>query len=512
MFVDWERLINAPDVRALAALIRRRWGLWVCVADPQGALLPIGKSDESRGPRICEPFLANPGLEHGGACPGAAAQWCLMGMEGHKHASCYAGLGALLAPIRAHKEPVGTVFASGFIPAQDRFERLEALAARTERLTSNPLADDVRAQVPSLNQEQQAAVHTVLELIAQRLSELAQDAPRHSKHATRFSGMIGSSGPMLRLFSMIERVARTHSTALILGENGTGKELIAKAIHQHSRRAAGPFVVQNCAAIPADLMESELFGHKRGAFSGAHRDRQGLFEVAHQGTFFLDEIGEMDLPLQAKMLRVLQEGTFLPVGDTLFRKVDVRIICATNRDLQQMVKDGSFRQDLYYRINVITLSSPPLRERPADIPLLAEHFIHKAARVHELTPKPMSQGFMDALRAYPWPGNVRQLENELERTLILAGDKAILEPEMLSPWIVGQQEVSLSLGRLGQMTMPEAIEQLERRMILDALEELGWNKTQAAKRLGVSRRNLIRKVATYGFEGTRDEDSEAEED
>lgn len=505
MFVDWEQLVGAPEVRYLAAAIRERWGAWVGVVDPLGAIVPLGKDGGGGGPKLCEAFLANPGAA-GGSCVASVNAWGAQGIKGQRLGRCHAGLDAIFSPVMIRGELVGTVFASGVVMSADRYERQQEVQTKYAMIGEDMANEEIKLN--HLTASDQEALRTLLNVIAKRLGELGEGVvSRQPRHATRFGGMIGASGPMLRLFSMIERVARTSSTALVLGENGTGKELIAKAIHEHSRRQKAPFITQNCAAIPAELMESELFGHKRGAFSGAHRDRRGLFEVAHNGTFFLDEIGEMDLALQAKMLRVLQEGTFLPVGDTVFRKVDVRIICATNRDLEEMVRQGTFRQDLYYRINVITVSAPPLRERPSDIPLLVEHFIHKAARTHGLNPKPLTRACLDVLMRYAWPGNVRQLENELERTLILSGELPEIDAEQLSASIRGQNAIELSLGALSQLTMPEAIELLERRMILDSLEESGWNKTQSAKRLGVSRRNLIRKVASYEL----GEDSQAED-
>ena len=301
---------------------------------------------------------------------------------------------------------------------------------------------------------------------------------------------------MRRLFDLIERIAPTRSTVLILGENGTGKELVARALHAMSRRRDKPYVVQNCAAIPSNLIESELFGHKRGAFSGAHRDRQGLFEAANQGTFFLDEIGEMDISLQAKMLRVVQEGTFLPVGESSHRQVDVRLIFATNRDLRRMVEERDFRQDLFFRINVITLEVPPLRERREDIALLLEHFLLKSVRRHGLGPKRLSPQCVQQLTAYDWPGNVRELENEVERMAILSGSQVVIDQAMLSGAIEAVEPLGL-FQHLGEMTMPDAVEQLERQMIAASLGRHDFNKTRAAKELGVSRRNLIRKVSRY---------------
>src|SRR5262249_8361081 len=231
------------------------------------------------------------------------------------------------------------------------------------------------------------------------------------------------------------KVIESDATVLVNGENGTGKELIARAIHYNSRRADERFVVQNCSAFNDNLLDSELFGHKKGAFTGAIADKQGLFEVADCGTFFLDEIGDMSPALQVKVLRVLQEGTFTPVGDTALRTVDVRIIAATNRDLKRMVERGEFREDLYYRINVIQLTVPPLRERGDDIPVLVDHFLRRNAKGRRLKAKKLSQTCLQRLMEYPWPGNIRELENEIERLAVLAGDDKMIAEELLSPRI-----------------------------------------------------------------------------
>ncbi|HLU67633.1 MAG TPA: sigma 54-interacting transcriptional regulator, partial [Kofleriaceae bacterium] len=256
------------------------------------------------------------------------------------------------------------------------------------------------------------------------------------------------------------------------------------------------FVVQNCSAFNDNLLDSELFGHVRGAFTGAISDKQGLFEVADQGTFFLDEIGDMSPALQVKVLRVLQEGTFTRVGDTEPRKVDVRIIAATNRDLRGMVARGEFREDLYYRIHVINMVIPPLRERPGDVDLLADHFLAVHGRGRR--PKRLSEACRARLRAYPWPGNVRELENEIERLLVLSGDDRVIEERLLSPRILSdpapprEPEPDVEPGKL-----PDAVRALERKMIAAALARHDRNKTRAADDLGISRRNLIRLVQKY---------------
>jgi transcriptional regulator with PAS, ATPase and Fis domain len=322
---------------------------------------------------------------------------------------------------------------------------------------------------------------------------------REQGRRTSYHGIVGAAPSMQELYDLLDRVGPSDSTVLIQGENGTGKELVARAIHQASPRRDRRFVVTNCSAFNDNLLDSELFGHKRGAFTGAVADKAGLFEVADTGTFFLDEIGDMSPALQVKVLRVLQEGTFSRVGDTDTRTVDVRIIAATNRDLRGMVSAGQFREDLFYRIHVINVLLPALRERRDDIRLLTEHFLgrHRRARPKRLTPECATQ-----LEAYPWPGNVRELENEIERVVVLAGDAPTIGVELLSPrirqWSASSEATTAVPTDTG--SLPAAVEALERRMIGAAMRRHNGNKTRAAEELKVSRRNLIRLVQKYELE------------
>ena len=324
------------------------------------------------------------------------------------------------------------------------------------------------------------------------------------------AGIVGQSAPMCDLFRMLDRIRASHATVLVTGENGTGKELVAKAIHKMSRRAKADFVATNCSAFNDNLLESELFGHRRGAFTGAVSDKAGLFQIADDGTFFLDAVGDMSSALQVKLLRVLQEGTFTPVGGTEPKKVDVRIVAATNRDLNKMVADGTFRQDLYYRLHVVHLRVPPLRERKDDIPLLVDFFLRRLAQ-RERQDKTLSSAAYEMLMKHDWPGNVRELENEIERVWVLSGDDALIGSEHLSPSL-GRRKIraesstveTASAGpapiEIDGRTLPEAVESLERRMISEGLERTGGNKTKTAEALGISRRNLIRKVQAYGLD------------
>ena len=320
----------------------------------------------------------------------------------------------------------------------------------------------------------------------------------------RFSDeMLGDSEAMRRLRDEIAKVAPTTGRVLILGESGTGKELVAQELHRLSKRADGPFVKVNCAAIPSELIESELFGHEKGSFSGAANRRRGQFEVAHGGTLFLDEIGDMSPSAQAKVLRALQTGEITRVGSEKAIGVDVRVVTATNKDLEAEVKEGNFREDLYFRLNVVPLRTPALRERLADVPVLAERFFLLAARENGLRPKLVAPGVVERLAQYRWPGNVRELRNVCERMAIMSGDR-ITEADV--PDYVGPKAAAppppggaADLSRYGEVPLRELRELVERDYILKKLEEHDWNVTQASQALGVERTNLHKKIKQLGL-------------
>jgi two-component system response regulator AtoC len=306
--------------------------------------------------------------------------------------------------------------------------------------------------------------------------------------------MIGSSMPMRKVYEAIRQVAPEKATVLVVGETGTGKELAARAIHQLSPRSEALFVAVNCAAIPSEMMESELFGHERGAFTGAIKERIGKFELADGGTLFLDEVTEMPIALQAKLLRALQEGTIERLGGHRPIPVNIRIVAATNRDPQQAVRNGLLREDLYYRLNVFRLDLPPLRERIEDIPLLAQHFV--ARRGIELAPDAI-----DRLTAYRWPGNVRELENVLERAAIVCGGRTVTAAHLPADISVPASATATAAPAVsGSLSIPEATEALERQLIASALRETRGNKSKAARLLNISERSLWYKLARYDLD------------
>ncbi len=325
---------------------------------------------------------------------------------------------------------------------------------------------------------------------------------RHALHAKyKFENIIGQSEAITQVLSMIERVAESDSTVLITGESGTGKELIAKALHYNSTRGREPFIPINCGAIPAELLESELFGHIKGAFTGAIANRTGRFEMAEDGTLFLDEIGDMSPSLQVKLLRVLQERCFEPVGSTKTVEVNVRVIAATNADLEQAVDDGRFREDLFYRLNVIPIRIPPLRERRSDIPILLHHFIEIFNRARGRQLKGVAPDAMEMLNHYSWPGNIRELENLVERLSILK-DNGLIEvsdlPERYRKLTVSSEPGKVEIPENG-VDFNTAVDAYENALIMRALEKTGWNRNQAALLLKLNRTTLVEKIKKKGL-------------
>ena len=307
-----------------------------------------------------------------------------------------------------------------------------------------------------------------------------------------FDQILGTSPAMQRVFEVMEKVAQTDATLLLSGETGTGKDLVARAVHYAGPRKERPFVAQNCGALPDTLLESELFGHKRGAFTGAHADKKGLFELADGGTIFLDEIGETEPGMQVRLLRVLQDGEVRPLGSSETRRVDVRIIAATNKDLKKQVQEGRFREDLYYRLRVVEIELPPLRTRREDIPHLAHHFLDKANLRMSRKLTGFTNAAIDRLVAHPWSGNVRELENEIQRAVALApADAESVSLEMLSEHVRGGATPlpSAAVALPAERDLNRAVDSLKRAMIDDALRETG-SKTKAAERLGIPRQSL----------------------
>lgn len=423
------------------------------------------------------------------------------------------GLDVAVFPIIIEGDLVGTVLALGFFEGEHDKGRLDIVGNNlSEQGASVDLVAQSLSKLMFLKGDEKLHFIELVDLVAKeivtlhleissrehRINELNKELGSRYK----YDNMIGKSRPMQELYTLLDKIKNAESTVLVQGENGTGKELIAKSIHFNSPRKDQAFVIQNCSAFNDNLLESELFGHVKGAFTGAVKDKKGLLEIADRGTFFLDEIGDTSPAMQVKLLRVLQEGTFIPVGSTRPKHVDIRIIAATNKDLKDMVEKGSFREDLYYRLNVINLKVPPLRERKGDIPLLIDHFLSKCLK-EEGSQKVVTKRAMEKLLDHSWQGNVRELQNEIERLVVLAGSETKITADMLSERIRESSEPSQFQGAAIHGQLKDAIEELEHNMIKEGLLRTGWNKSKLAKELGISRASLIMKVEKYGLDKRR---------
>ncbi len=390
----------------------------------------------------------------------------------------------LLAELRGQDSSVSVIMITAYGTVENAVRAMQSGAANfiQKPWDNEKLLADVRAAVAR-----------------RRAEEENVQLKRALKQRYNFENIVGKSEPMLKIFDLVAQVAPSRSTVLLQGESGTGKELIAKAIHLNSPRREHSFVPVNTGSMPPDLLESTLFGHVKGAFTSAVASKKGLFEIADRGTLFLDEIGTMSLDTQSKILRVLQDRKFMHLGGVQELQVDARIIAATNVDLRQLVREGKFREDLFYRLNVITIDLPPLRERKEDIPLLVDHFVRKYSEENE---KPLRRVPSETLRLlvnYSWPGNVRELENVVERAVVLSSDRD-LAPDLLSDNIAGRASGFASLEHRPDASLFEIVEDWERRIIIDMLEKCNWNQTEAAERFRVPLSTLNQKIKRLNIE------------
>jgi Nif-specific regulatory protein len=345
---------------------------------------------------------------------------------------------------------------------------------------------------------QAVKIHRLIEEDKQRLVDENTQLRQELRERYDFSNLVGSSGPMRQIYEQMAQVARTNTTVLIRGESGTGKELIAHAVHYNSLRAKKPFVKVSCAALPESLIESELFGYEKGAFTGADARKKGRFEMAEGGTLFLDEIGDVNPATQVKLLRVLQQREFERVGGTETIKANVRLIAATNKDLERAMADGTFREDLYYRLNVFTLFVPPLRERKPDLLLLADHFLEKFAAEHQRPIKRISTPAIDMLTSYHWPGNVRELENTIERAVLMC-DGQVVHAHHLPPTL----QTAEASGTVTRVSLKDTVSAYEKDLIQDALKTTRGNRAKAARLLDTTERIISYKVRMYGIDAQR---------
>jgi two-component system response regulator AtoC len=400
------------------------------------------------------------------------------------------GLGALriIQEERLTSAPIIVISAFG-----DSSRMIEAMRLGAYDYITKPL--EVEEIIATLHRAaEQRRLSREAESARQAVTEV--ESPEATRSNREQFEMLGVSRAMRDIFKQIGRLAATDATLLITGESGTGKELVARAVHHHSARSRKPFIAINCGALPENLIESELFGHERGAFTGADRQKKGRFELAHTGTLFLDEVGELTPGAQVKLLRALEERRFERVGGTETVAVDVRVIAATNRDLKKEVDEKQFREDLYYRLSVIEIHLPPLRARLADVPQLAEHFLEGAVARHALGPKVISDEAMRALLAYDYPGNVRELENMIERAVVTAGVDVLSPSHLFSP---DQSYEARANQSFLDLPFKDAVAALERELIRRALEAADGNRTEAARRLGINRRLLYSKLEEHGI-------------
>lgn len=472
---------SLAEVAMARDLLRRWWGLELGLADGNG------EGYERTSHATCALLQEIAGQDCAGALRRAAALAAeASGSIVHR---CSSQLTIVAAAVRGDsRAPVGIVYTSGARYGVDRGAVEAAIATaigaagETSALAAAPpvLDDGALAHVKDLVAAAAAAVER---------AQPASIPPTTFVHP--FTEIIGDAPAVRDVVKLLGKVVKSEATVLVHGESGTGKELIARALHFHGPRAKKPFVVQNCSAFNDNLLESALFGHVRGAFTGAVRDQPGLFQAADGGTFFLDEIGDMSPALQVKLLRVLQESTFMPVGGTKPVHVDVRIIAASHKDLAKMVQQKQFREDLFYRVNVLKITVPPLRDRVADIPRLANYFLTK--HVRSGTPPRLSQRALAHLMAYSWPGNIRELENEIERVLVLAGDATEITGDMISPR-VAQASVAGTPRKLR-----DVVDTAEADAIVAALGRHGGDRDAAARELEVSPGYFAARAAALGF-------------
>jgi len=475
------------EVAIARDLLRRWFGLDLGLSEPDGGGY-VRTSHET-----CETVRGAQGAACDAALKEIAASYAKTKRIDRKTAviqRCHAGLMMVAAPVFGDHGLAGIVYATGAHTPGGELE------SGLTKLGLSP--DEVKAQVAQVPELAEADLLRVQDLVVTAAAAVERAQPAvipPTTHIHPFNEIVGDAPAVRDVVKLLTKVVRSEATVLIHGESGTGKELIARAIHYHGPRAKRTFVVQNCSAFNDNLLESALFGHVRGSFTGAVKDQPGLFQVADGGTFFLDEIGDMSAALQVKLLRVLQEGTFMPVGGTKHVKVDVRIIAASHKDLAYMVQHKQFREDLFYRVNVLKLTVPPLRERVADIPRLAQHFIKKHWR-NNVTPAPqLSQGALARLVAYPWPGNIRELENEIERMLVLAGDARELTAGMVSGRVSG----IVGAAQASPRSLRDSLATTEADTLVAALGRHTGDRDAVAAELGLSRPYLDVRMVALGL-------------
>lgn len=512
--INWEDIKHIHVIRKLEEILGSWFNTAVFVSDGHGVLRNPNKEEKPNSKNmLCQLVLQNQnGHEFLEAFTGrvcgkiASTNTDIEVVDGP-----LPNTKAICAKVKIDNEFLGAVFAWPFVPDDMTSTDKNALAKAAVAMGLNN--GDVEKAVDKLatvNGSQLSYMQELVQLVAQEIETFHQEiSSREEKISNlnkelgtryRYDSMIGKSKPMQAIYMLLDKIKTSDSTVMISGENGTGKELIARAVHYNSPRKDKVCLTVNCSAFNENLLDSELFGHVKGSFTGAVKDKKGVFEAADKGTIFLDEIGDMSPSMQVKLLRVLQEGTIMPVGATEPRKVDVRVITATNKDLKAMVETGEFREDLYYRINVINVHLPPLRDRKEDVPILVDHFLDKGCQEKGLPKKRLGKRAMEKILDFNWPGNIRELQNEMERLVVLSGEDQMIGVELLSPRIKEFGDSAKIQGVRVAGKLKDALEELEKTMIREGLKRTNWNKSRLAKELGISRAGLIMKVEKYGLD------------
>lgn len=516
--INWEELKHIHVIRKLEEILAQWFNTDIFFVDERGIIRnynPADKQREFKNPISSALLSKEKGRELFTRSLAQANEKVFQSDVAHLVVPGPVGVESLLiSRISADNEFLGSVVAYSYVEKEITQEhRNKAKQAMAQQgLDGEGIASAI-SRLHALTEPQRKYFYELVDLVAQEITTFHTEISKREERisalnnqlGTRYSydSMIGKSKPMQELYALLDKIKSSESTVLIQGENGTGKELIARAIHFNSPRKDSQFVTVNCSAFNENLLDSELFGHVKGSFTGAIRDKKGLFEAAHQGTLFLDEIGDMPPSMQVKLLRVLQEGTLTPVGGTEPKKVDVRVVAATNKDIKEMVEDGTFREDLYYRINVINLVVPPLRDRKEDIPVLVDHFVTRGCKEKNLPLKTFAKRTLEKIFDFPWPGNIRELENEVERLIVLSGDDPRIPAELLSQRIRDFGEKAKIQGVRVAGKLKDSLEELEKTMIREGLKRTNWNKSRLAKELGISRAGLIMKVEKYHLDKRR---------
>lgn len=516
--INWEELKHIHVIRKLEEILGQWFHTDIFFVDERGQVRnydPQDRQREFKNPLSASLFPKEKSRAFVFKAIAEANEKAFRENQSHMVITGPAGFeNVLVSRITVDNEFLGSVFAYSYMERDvNDQDRAKAKAAVQDLGLDWDSFELSISRLKKQSESEKKYFHELIDLVAQEIvtfhTEISKREERinalNNQLGNRYSydQMIGKSKPMQETYALLDKIKASESTILIQGENGTGKELIARAIHYNSPRKDAQFVTVNCSAFNENLLDSELFGHVKGSFTGAIKDKKGLFEAADKGTLFLDEIGDMSPTMQVKLLRVLQEGALTPVGGTDLKKVDVRVVAATNKDLKEMVEQGTFREDLYYRINVINLVVPSLRDRKEDIPLLMDHFVNSGCKEKGIAVKQFAKRTLEKMFDYPWPGNVRELQNEVERLLVLSGEEPRIASELLSQRIREFGENAKVQGVRVAGKLKDALEELEKTMIKEGLRRTNWNKSRLAKELGISRAGLIMKVEKYGLDKRR---------